>query len=49
MYHGKLLSIYLQKICITFVLLTSLLIMNLRLESNVSVVPANKQISFCNE
>ena len=41
--------IYLKKIYMTFFLFTSLLIMNLRLESGVSVFPANKQTSFCNE
>ena len=41
--------ICLKKIYMTFFLFTSLLIMNLRLEPGVSVFPANKQTSFCNE
>ena len=35
-----------EKNCMTFFLFTSLLIMNLRLESGVSVFPANKQILY---
>ena len=47
-YHGKLLSIW-KRINMTFFLFTSLLIINLRLDSVVSVFPENKQICFCNE